>query len=166
MLDCWIAGQVWWQSETWSIKKSNNIGGSGALHHAWHCTVRTGHHHHQGTWMWFAAHWSSLHHHWSHLMLVRGLEGLRRGRRGRRVVVVVVVVGVVERVMQSVGTGWPPLVGHCTGNGNHLALIDLKIERNKSDFSLLLAFSSHNRPGLAWLEWFLKDRILEIFFKT
>ena len=41
---------------------------------------------------------------------------------------------------------------HCTGNGNHLALIDLKIERNKSDFSLLLAFSSHNRPGLAWLE--------------
>ena len=52
MLDCWIAGQVWWQSETLSIKKSNNIGGSGALHHAWHCTVRTGrHHHHQGTWM-------------------------------------------------------------------------------------------------------------------
>ena len=89
LLRCLIAGgltgQVWCQSETLSIKKSNNIGGSGALHHAWHCTVRTGHHHHQGTWMWFAAHWSSLHHHWSHLMRVRGLEGLRRGRWGRRV---------------------------------------------------------------------------------
>ena len=34
---------------------------------------------------------------------------------------------------------------HCTGNGNHLALIDLKIERNKSDFS---SFPSPTSSGL------------------